>query len=160
MSQSKSPQTKKTSKTSETDTTQEIADTVSKLQVVLVELEQQLKDAGAETIPAYVLSRMNKGDLILDVDIKAFTSDGEQVFRVAGLNQFPRILDNSMLPESKVNFEQTLVSQVVRPTLNAFADYINRLISRPSKLELPSSDYEQGRDTSPNPNFISESEGT
>lgn len=158
MSQPKSPKTKKKSTRSETDTTAEIAATVSEIQTQLGKLEKQLKEAGSEVPPSYVLSRMNAGDLLLDVDIKAFTQEGETIFRVAGLNQFPRILDDSMLPESKVNFEQTLVSQVVRPTLNAFADYVNGLITRTSTPMLSGPDYEQGSTSQPNPNFISSEE--
>jgi hypothetical protein len=68
-------------------------------------------------------------DLMLRVDIRAFTKDGE-VIRVVGINSLPHVLDDALLPEAPRNFEEMYHASVTRPVLARFNNYIQQFVDR------------------------------
>lgn len=152
MSTQQSPQT------SSTDIT-EILKTLKEVYASLSKLDNLVSDDNTESVlPDFVLKRLREGDIVLDVNVTAYNSAGECLLQVTGLNQLPRILAKDMLPEAPMLFEQTFVSQVVRPVLNAFAGIINKTVEAQNTKQqhaLPMLDDESGGYSRPNPVFIS-----
>lgn len=95
------------------------------------------EDLAAATI-SYLTKRLKDGDVLLEYKIIAHTSSGE-VLNVAGFNNMPRVLDESMLPEAPSNFENAFEVGIKRPVLNAFLKHVRDLVEVIKKAQQPAS---------------------
>lgn len=115
------------SKESETDTT----DKVVKPEINLVEhfenalatlqeIAKKLPDTEKAFDPiSYLIKALKDTDVLLEYKIVAHSKNGE-IFNIEGVNNLPRLFDESMLPEAPSNFEHAFNSSIIRPALNAF----------------------------------------
>lgn len=125
---------------SKTDTTSNasIEQSFAKAVALLQAIENKLSDVNKELGPLpYWLKVMKESDLLLEYKVVAHTKTGE-VFNIEGINNIPRIFDESMLPEAPSNFESIFNASVVRPALSAFMQHMRGKIEDLKKLQLPS----------------------
>ena len=150
------------SKKSETDITdnEKLAVSFDKILSLLSDVSKKLpsKERALEFDPIdYLTKALKTSDVLLEYRIVAHTKEGE-VFNVEGVNNLPRLFDESMLPEAPSNFEQAFNSSIVRPVLNAFMKYTRDKIEDYKKSSLPINQSFQLPSNNPldDSNFLSE----
>jgi hypothetical protein len=110
----------KTSPESKTDTTDKWLEAFNKAAAALKEISTKIPEAEKTFDPvSYWVKSMKDNDVILEYKIIAHVKGGE-LFNIEGMNNLPRLFDDSMLPEAPTNFESTFNASIVRPALNAF----------------------------------------
>lgn len=110
----------KSSQESKTDTTNDLSASFNQAVAALEKVASLLPEKEKILDPLqYWINNLKEEDIILEYKIIAHTKNGE-IINVSGINNMPRIFDESMLPEAPNNFENAFNAGVVRPTLNAF----------------------------------------
>ncbi len=110
----------KSSQESKTDTTNDLSASFNQAVAALEKVASLLPEKEKILDPLqYWINNLKEEDIILEYKIIAHTKNGE-IINVSGINNMPRIFDESMLPEAPTNFENAFNAGVVRPTLNAF----------------------------------------
>jgi hypothetical protein len=128
------------SKKSETDTTDndKLAVSFDKILSSLIDISKKLPDKEKEfDAVTYLAKALKPADVLLSYKIIAHTKEGE-IFNIEGVNNLPRLFDESMLPEAPNNFEQAFNSSIIRPVLNAFMKYTRDKIEDYKKASFPS----------------------
>jgi hypothetical protein len=118
------------SKESETVTTDKVEKTENKLSenfqkvlATLQEIAKKLPETEKAFDPiSYLIKSLKDSDVLIEYKIIAHSKDGE-IFNIEGVNNLPRLFDESMLPEAPTNFENAFNSSIIRPALNAFMKY-------------------------------------
>jgi hypothetical protein len=146
------------SKESKTDTTVEPDITTQLLEAIEV-----LKKA-AEKVPElekefdainYFVKTLKEHDVLLEYKVVAYSKDGE-IFNVSGINNLPRLFDESMLPEAPSNFENAFNSSIIRPALNAFLKHVRDKVEEHKKVSMSLSQAFALPTTSEQTGYISE----
>lgn len=146
------------SKESKTDTTVEPDITTQLLEAIEV-----LKKA-AEKVPElekefdainYFIKTLKEHDVLLEYKVVAYSKDGE-IFNVSGVNNLPRLFDESMLPEAPSNFENAFNSSIIRPALNAFLKHVRDKVEEHKKVSMSLSQAFALPTTSEQTGYISE----
>lgn len=128
----------KTSPESKTDTTDKWLEAFNKVSEVLKEISTKIPEAEKTFDPiAYWVKSMKDNDVILEYKIVAHIKGGE-LFNIEGVNNLPRLFDDSMLPEAPTNFESTFNASIVRPALNAFMKAMQDKIEDIKRSSFPS----------------------
>jgi hypothetical protein len=148
------------SKKSETDTTDndKLAVSFDKILSSLIDISKKLPDKEKEfDAVTYLAKALKPADVLLSYKIIAHTKEGE-IFNIEGVNNLPRLFDESMLPEAPNNFEQAFNSSIIRPVLNAFMKYTRDKIEDYKKASLPIAQSLQlpSNSSFENSNFLSE----
>lgn len=146
------------SKESKTDTTVE-PDITTQLREAI----EVLKKA-AEKVPElekefdainYFVKTLKEHDVLLEYKVVAYSKDGE-IFNVSGINNLPRLFDESMLPEAPSNFENAFNSSIIRPALNAFLKHVRDKVEEHKKVSMSLSQAFALPATSEQTGYISE----
>lgn len=128
----------KPSQESKTDTTNNLSESFKQAVAALEKVASLLPEKEKVFDPLqYWISTLKEEDIILEYKIVAHTKNGE-IINVSGVNNMPRIFDESMLPEAPTNFENAFNAGVVRPTLNAFMKIMRDKIEDFKKSSTPS----------------------
>jgi hypothetical protein len=117
-------------KESETATTDKVDKTENKLSenfqkvlATLQEIAKKLPETEKAFDPiSYLIKSLKDSDVLIEYRIVAHSKNGE-IFNIEGVNNLPRLFDESMLPEAPTNFENAFNSSIIRPALNAFMKY-------------------------------------
>jgi hypothetical protein len=118
------------SKESETDTTDKVVkqeptvvEQFEKALATLQEIAKKLPETEKAFDPiSYLIKALKDTDVLLEYKLVAHSNNGE-IFNIEGVNNLPRLFDESMLPEAPINFEHAFNSSIIRPALNAFMKY-------------------------------------
>jgi hypothetical protein len=118
------------SKESETDTTDKVVkqeptvvEQFEKALATLQEIAKKLPETEKAFDPiSYLIKALKDTDVLLEYKLVAHSKNGE-IFNIEGVNNLPRLFDESMLPEAPINFEHAFNSSIIRPALNAFMKY-------------------------------------
>lgn len=143
------------SKESENATTEKVDkqenklfDNFQKALAVLQDIAKKLPEAEKAFDPvSYLIKSLKDTDVLIEYKIVAHSKNGE-IFNIDGVNNLPRMFDESMLPEAPTNFENAFNSSIIRPALNAFMKYTRDKVeeykkpSSTSPLTLPNSEYQ------------------
>ena len=129
-----------------------------KLSLVLRELAEVSGNPlpNGATDPQMPLDMLGDDDVMLRVDIRAYTKSGE-AFRVSGISTSPHILSDSMHLEAARNFEELYHSTVTRPALNRFNSFLSQYTKK-IKDDREEGIYLPARGTSEDQGYISETE--
>lgn len=142
---------------SETGTTNKLLEAFAKVTAQLIEISKKIPEAQKEFEPlAYWQKHMKDSDVILEYRIVAHTKEGE-ILNIEGVNNLPRVFDESMIPEAPTNFENAFNACIVRPSLNAFMKHMRVKVEEVKRAALtftPSSLELSGNSTN-NSEFIS-----
>lgn len=142
-------------KESETDTTDKVDtaeitlfENFNKVLAALQEIGNKIPEAEKAFDPvSYLIKSLKDTDVLIEYKIVAHSKNGE-IFNIDGVNNLPRMFDESMLPEAPTNFENAFNSSIIRPALNAFMKYTRDKVeeykkpSSTSPLKLPNTDYQ------------------
>lgn len=102
----------------------------------LKEIAEKLPGKEKEFDPVeYLAKTLKEHDVLLEYRVVAYGKNGE-IFNVSGVNNLPRLFDESMLPEAPLNFENAFNSSVIRPALNAFMKYTRDKAEEYKKVSL------------------------
>jgi hypothetical protein len=115
------------SKESETATTDKVdkaenklSENFQKVLATLQDIAKKLPETEKEFDPvSYLIKSLKGSDVLIEYKIIAHSKNGE-IFNIEGVNNLPRLFDESMLPEAPTNFENAFNSSIIRPALNAF----------------------------------------
>jgi hypothetical protein len=118
------------SKESETATTDKVdkaenklSENFQKVLATLQDIAKKLPETEKEFDPvSYLIKSLKDSDVLIEYKIIAHSKNGE-IFNIEGVNNLPRLFDESMLPEAPTNFENAFNSSIIRPALNAFMKY-------------------------------------
>ena len=118
------------SKESETDTTDKVVkqeptvvEQFEKALATLQEIAKKLPETEKAFDPiSYLIKALKDTDVLLEYKLVDHSKNGE-IFNIEGVNNLPRLFDESMLPEAPINFEHAFNSSIIRPALNAFMKY-------------------------------------
>lgn len=128
----------KTSPESKTDTTVNLSELFSKTIASLELIGEKLPEAEKVFNPLeYWIKNLKPNDVLLEYKIVAHIKGGE-LFNIEGVNNLPRLFDDSMLPEAPTNFESTFNASIVRPALNAFMKAMQDKIEDIKRSSFPS----------------------
>jgi hypothetical protein len=144
------------SKESETATTDKVdkaenktAESFQKVLALLQEIAKKLPEVEKTFDPvAYLINSLKPSDVLIEYKIVAHSKNGE-IFNIEGVNNLPRLFDESMLPEAPSNFENAFNASIIRPALNAFMKYTRDKVDEYKKptsisqaLALPTADQQ------------------
>ena len=145
------------SKESETATTDKVVkpeptvvEQFEKALVTLQEIAKKLPETEKAFDPiSYLIKALKDTDVLLEYKLVAHSKNGE-IFNIEGVNNLPRLFDESMLPEAPSNFEHAFNSSIIRPALNAFMKYTRDKIEEYKKpsttsqsLALPNTEAQE-----------------
>ena len=142
-------------KESETVTTDKVVapeikliENFQKVLATLQEIAKKLPETEKAFDPiSYLIKALKDTDVLLEYKLVAHSKNGE-IFNIEGVNNLPRMFDESMLPEAPSNFEHAFNSSIIRPALNAFMKYTRDKVeeykkpSSTSQLTLPNTEYQ------------------
>jgi hypothetical protein len=143
----------KESKTVTTDNVDEEKHTPTesfqKVLALLQEIAKKLPETEKAFDPvSYLINSLKPSDVLIEYKIIAHSKNGE-IFNIEGINNLPRLFDESMLPEAPSNFENTFNASIIRPALNAFMKYTREKVEEYKKptasasaLTLPFTDQQ------------------
>lgn len=103
------------------------------------------------------LEMLGDDDLMLRVDIRAYTKTGE-VFRVSGISTAPHILSDGMHLEAARNFEEQYHAMVTRPSLNRFNAFLNTYTKKKKDDREEGTRFLATRDTPEDQGYISDTD--
>ena len=121
----------------------------NKVFTLLQDIAKKIPEAKKEFEPIeYLIKSLKDTDVLIEYKIVAHSKNGE-IFNIDGVNNLPRLFDESMLPEAPTNFENVFNSSIIRPALNAFMKYTRDKIEEHKKpstfsnsLALPNIDQQ------------------
>lgn len=125
-----------------------IIENFQKVLATLQEIAKKLPETEKTFDPiSYLIKALKDTDVLLEYKLVAHSKNGE-IFNIEGVNNLPRMFDESMLPEAPSNFEHAFNSSIIRPALNAFMKYTRDKVeeykkpSSTSQLTLPNTEYQ------------------
>ncbi len=107
--------------------------------------------------PQMPLEMLGEEDVMLRVDIRAYTKNGE-AFRVSGISTAPHILSDHMHLEAPRNFEELYHSTVTRPALNRFNALIGQYTKKRKDDREEGTRFLPARGASEDQGYISDTE--